>query len=68
MNLPDRAKLFRKNPAATDAIALTFDDGPCLTATPDILSLLKEHAVLATFFMIGERVRRHPDLAEADPA
>jgi len=63
MNLPDRAKLFHKNPTAADAIALTFDDGPCLTATPDILGLLKEQAVLATFFMIGERVRRHPDLA-----
>jgi peptidoglycan/xylan/chitin deacetylase (PgdA/CDA1 family) len=59
----DRPRLFHKNPAAKDAIAMTFDDGPCVTATPDILGLLKEHAVVATFFMIGERVRRHPDLA-----
>jgi len=63
MSGPVRPRLFHKNPAAKDAIALTFDDGPCLTATPDILDLLQEHAVLATFFMIGERVRRHPDLA-----
>lgn len=63
MNLVDRPRVFHKNPASTDAIGLTFDDGPCLTATPDVLDLLKEHAVLATFFMIGERVRRHPDLA-----
>lgn len=63
MKGPDRPRLFHKNPAAKDAIALTFDDGPCLTATPDILDLLKDHAVPATFFMIGERVRRHPDLA-----
>jgi peptidoglycan/xylan/chitin deacetylase (PgdA/CDA1 family) len=62
MNFLNRPKLFLKNPAANDAIALTFDDGPCVTATPDILDLLKEHAVVATFFMIGERVRRHPDL------
>jgi peptidoglycan/xylan/chitin deacetylase (PgdA/CDA1 family) len=63
MNFLDRPRLFYKNSSAKDAIALTFDDGPCLTATPDILDLLKENAVLATFFMIGERVRRHPDLA-----
>lgn len=63
MNFLDRPRLFHRNPALKDAIALTFDDGPCLTATPDILDLLKEHAVLATFFMIGEGVRRHPDLA-----
>jgi len=63
MTSPNRPRVFQRNPAAKDAIALTFDDGPCLTATPDILDLLKEHAVVATFFMIGERVRRHPDLA-----
>jgi peptidoglycan/xylan/chitin deacetylase (PgdA/CDA1 family) len=64
MKYPDRPRLFHKNPAAKDAIALTFDDGPSLTATPDILDLLKEHAGVATFFMIGERVRQHPDLAK----
>lgn len=63
MNFPDRPTLFHRNPASKDAIALTFDDGPCLTATPDILDLLEEHAVRATFFMIGELVRRYPDLA-----
>lgn len=63
MKAPDRPMLFRRNPAANDALALTFDDGPCLTATPEILDLLQEQAVPATFFMIGERVRRHPDLA-----
>jgi peptidoglycan/xylan/chitin deacetylase (PgdA/CDA1 family) len=63
MNVIERPMLFRKSAAAKDAIALTFDDGPCATATPAVLELLKEHAVRATFFMIGERVRRHPDLA-----
>jgi peptidoglycan/xylan/chitin deacetylase (PgdA/CDA1 family) len=63
MNFVDRPRLFHINPASKDAIALTFDDGPCLTSTPDVLDLLKEQAVRATFFMIGERVRRHPDLA-----
>jgi peptidoglycan/xylan/chitin deacetylase (PgdA/CDA1 family) len=63
MNILNQPRLFHDNPSAKDAIALTFDDGPCLTATPDILDILKENAVLATFFMIGEHVRRHPDLA-----
>jgi peptidoglycan/xylan/chitin deacetylase (PgdA/CDA1 family) len=64
MNDSDRPRLFLRNPAAKDAIALTFDDGPCPTATPVILDLLKEQTIRATFFMIGERVRRHPDLAK----
>lgn len=63
MNSPDRSKMFHKNPATKEAIALTFDDGPCLTGTPEILDLLKEQGIPATFFMIGERVRRYPDLA-----
>jgi len=46
-----------------DAVALTFDDGPCPTATPELLALLRDHAAVATFFMIGERVRRDPELA-----
>jgi peptidoglycan-N-acetylglucosamine deacetylase len=58
-----RPVVFYESPTSKDAIALTFDDGPCPTATPEILHLLREHAAVATFFMIGERVRREPDLA-----
>ena len=63
MIIPDRPVLLRRNPKVSDAIALTFDDGPCPTSTAKVLDLLGEHAVTASFFMIGERVRRHPDLA-----
>jgi peptidoglycan/xylan/chitin deacetylase (PgdA/CDA1 family) len=63
LNFLDRPRLFHKNPASKDAIALTFDDGPCFSSTPDVLDILNEQAVRATFFMIGEQVRRHPDLA-----
>lgn len=38
---------------APDHIALTFDDGPDPTSTPRFLSLLAEHRVRATFFMLG---------------
>lgn len=63
MNPPVRSGVLRDGPPSTDAIALTFDDGPCPTATPEVLGLLGDQAAVATFFMIGERVRRCPDLA-----
>jgi peptidoglycan/xylan/chitin deacetylase (PgdA/CDA1 family) len=44
-------------------IALTFDDGPNPAVTPDLLDLLKQHEVRATFFLIGAHVRRSPALA-----
>jgi len=39
-------------------IALTFDDGPDPRTTPQILSLLEQRQVPATFFVIGDRVTR----------
>lgn len=43
-------------------IFLTFDDGPTPEVTPWLLSLLKEFDALATFFCIGGKVERYPDL------
>lgn len=43
-------------------IALTFDDGPDPTYTPEILDVLKEQGVPATFFVIGRNAETHPDL------
>jgi peptidoglycan/xylan/chitin deacetylase (PgdA/CDA1 family) len=42
---------------------LTFDDGPNARATPAILDILARQRVPATFFMVGEHVRRFPDIA-----
>jgi peptidoglycan-N-acetylglucosamine deacetylase len=44
-------------------VALTIDDGPDPDVTPAVLDLLARHQVRATFFCIGERVVRHPELA-----
>lgn len=44
-------------------ICLTFDDGPDLTTTRPILAILRQYGVKATFFLIGEKVLSHPDLA-----
>ncbi|MET0421165.1 MAG: polysaccharide deacetylase family protein, partial [Acidimicrobiia bacterium] len=44
-------------------VALTFDDGPDPASTPAILGVLDELGWSATFFMLGEMVRRAPGLA-----
>jgi peptidoglycan/xylan/chitin deacetylase (PgdA/CDA1 family) len=44
------------------AIALTFDDGPYPETTPAILEALARLGVRATFFLVGEQARRHPEL------
>ena len=53
---------------STDAIALTFDDGPDPVNTPALLSLLASYGVHATFFVVGTEVARHPDLLRAEVA
>lgn len=46
------------------AVYLTFDDGPIPEATPFIIETLAEHGIKATFFMVGDNVRKHPELYE----
>ncbi|GAA0956586.1 hypothetical protein Vau01_002950 [Virgisporangium aurantiacum] len=46
----------------SDAVALTFDDGPDPVNTPLILDLLKQEGVKATFCLVGFRARDNPDL------
>ena len=48
--------------AAEHSVYLTFDDGPIPESTPFILDTLKELGVKATFFVVGENVKRYPDL------
>jgi peptidoglycan-N-acetylglucosamine deacetylase len=43
--------------------ALTFDDGPHPQGTPAVLEILSQRGVPATFFLVGEQVRRSPSLA-----
>jgi peptidoglycan-N-acetylglucosamine deacetylase len=54
--LPDEA-------AAAGEVALTFDDGPHPRGTPAMLEALSAAGAHATFFLIGEQVRRAPALA-----
>jgi len=48
--------------AAKGEIAITIDDGPDPVVTPAVLDLLDSYGVKATFFCIGEKAQRHPDL------
>ena len=57
----------RTDPARSAAIpprtvALTFDDGPDPTWTPQILAVLAKHRVPGTFFVVGSLAVRHPEL------
>lgn len=46
-------------------VALTFDDGPNEPSTSKVLSILREEGVKATFFLVGEDVRRYPESARS---
>lgn len=56
-----RVLLFREG-TAPDCLALTFDDGPDPYYTPKLLDLLKKHGVKATFFVVGRKAERYPDI------
>lgn len=48
--------------ASTDSVYLTFDDGPVPEATPYVLEALAEYGAKATFFCVGDNVRKYPML------
>ena len=43
------------------AVYLTFDDGPIPRVTPWVLDVLDRYGIKATFFMVGDNIRKHPD-------
>ncbi|MDP9008196.1 MAG: polysaccharide deacetylase family protein [Pseudomonadota bacterium] len=49
---------------STRGVAITIDDGPEPHVTPRVLAQLEEYRACATFFCVGERVLRYPDLAQ----
>lgn len=56
--------LFRVHSRAKK-VFLTFDDGPVPQVTPWVLDVLDYYGIKATFFMVGDNVRRHRELFEA---
>ena len=53
--------VWRMDPSVK-AVYLTFDDGPIPEATPFVLETLARYDIKATFFMVGDNVRKHPDI------
>ena len=43
-------------------VYLTFDDGPIPEITPWVLDLLDKYDIKATFFCVGDNVRKHPEI------
>ena len=54
--------LWRIKRRGCPTVFLTFDDGPIPEVTPWVLDTLDSYGVKATFFMVGDNVRRHPEL------
>ena len=53
--------IFRMSPDEK-AVYLTFDDGPIPEVTPWVLELLDKYDIKATFFMVGDNIRKYPDI------
>lgn len=56
------ARVVSRGPAGSARVALTFDDGPHPVTTRQVLKALAPTRHRATFFVLGEKVRRHPDV------
>lgn len=61
------SRVFRpvvnRGPAESRNVVLTFDDGPAPPFTEQVLDILAEHKISATFFLCGKNVERYPELA-----
>ena len=49
-------------PQKEKTVYLTFDDGPVPTYTKQVINILQQYGVPATFFMVGENVHKFPDV------
>lgn len=54
-----------KMPEGDKKIYLTFDDGPIPEVTLKVLEMLREYNAKATFFCVGNNIRKHPEVFEA---
>ncbi len=59
---PDKVETVYSHNNDSKRIALTFDDGPHYKYTAEILDILAEYNVKATFFVVGMLAERYPEL------
>lgn len=57
-------KTIRKGPGTDSKVCLSFDDGPDPRYTPEILRILREMQIPATFFLVGAKAERSPELVK----
>jgi peptidoglycan/xylan/chitin deacetylase (PgdA/CDA1 family) len=62
MVLTDQVQSAEVPTSEQKIVSLTFDDGPSLKTTGAILDILKKEKVKATFFVLGQHAKEHPDL------
>jgi len=56
--------VWRQDEGFMKQVFLTFDDGPVPEVTPQVLDILDQYGVKATFFWVGENLTKYPHLAE----
>lgn len=61
-----KGNVFSRADISEKRIALTFDDGPHSKYTDEILDILSEYGIKATFFIIGENVTNYPQIVERE--
>ncbi|MCF3122018.1 polysaccharide deacetylase family protein [Streptomyces arenae] len=61
---PVSATIAHASDAGKRGVNITIDDGPDPKWTPEVLDLLKEYEVKATFCMVGTQAQAHPDLVK----
>ncbi|MEU0335146.1 polysaccharide deacetylase family protein [Streptomyces sp. NPDC006193] len=59
---PVSAVIAHSSDRGAHAVNITIDDGPDPVWTPQVLRLLRDHGVKATFCMVGTQAQAHPDL------
>lgn len=56
--------IIHKDLMTRRVLALTYDDGPNGTLTPELLDLLESYGARATFFMLGKHAQEHPRIVD----
>jgi peptidoglycan-N-acetylglucosamine deacetylase len=59
---PQNAKVENTSGVIQKKVFLTFDDGPSITNTREIINILKKNNVKATFFVVGKKVEAYPNI------
>lgn len=59
-----RSHFVLQGPSDRKRVSLTFDDAPDNQFTPQVLDVLKQYGVKATFFVVGNRAEKYPEIVQ----